>query len=64
MTGGVTEDEVNEKKTESIEIFEDATFKLQKWHSNAETLEAPSPPCNDENYEITFAKQQIGSQPS
>ena len=63
MTGGVTEDEVNEKKTESIEIFEDATFKLYKLHSNVETLEAPSPPCSDENYEITFAKQQLGSQP-
>ena len=63
MTGGATEDEVKEKKTESIEIFEDATFKLHKWHSNIETLEAPSPPCSDENFEITFAKQQLGSQP-
>lgn len=60
MKGGATEDEVNEKKTESIEIFEDATIKLHKWHSNVETLEAP---CSDENYEITFAKQQLGSQP-
>ena len=39
MTGGTTTNEVREKKTKAIEIFEDATFKLHKWHSNVETLE-------------------------
>ena len=60
MTGGATEDEVNEKKAESIEIFEDTTFKLHKWDSNVETLEAL---CSDENYEIILAKRQLGSRP-
>ena len=63
MTGGTTTTEVREKKTKAVEIFEDATFKLHKWHSNVETLE-----CDERNskenaiydYQSTFAKQQLG----
>ena len=61
MTGGATVDEVKEKKTESTEIFEDATFRLHKWHSNVESLEAPR---DDNNDESTFAKQQLGNRSS
>ena len=56
MTGGATFTEVKEKKIQASEIFEDATFKLHKWHSNVKELESPS--NNDE--EITFAKQELG----
>ena len=57
MTGGVTVNEVKEKKSPASEIFEDAKFKLHKWHSNVEELESPS--TNDQ--ELTFAKQGLGS---
>ena len=56
MTGGATVTEVKEKKIQASKIFEDATFKLHKWHSNVKELESPS--NNDE--EITFAKQELG----
>ena len=56
MTGGATATEVKEKKIQGSEIFEDATFKLHKWHSSVKELESPS---NDDE-EITFAKQELG----
>lgn len=56
MTGGATINEVNEKKNQACEIFEDAGFKLHKWHSNVKELESAS--TNDE--EVTFAKQELG----
>ena len=34
MTRGVNAQVVSEKKTKAIEVFEDATFKLHKWHCN------------------------------
>jgi hypothetical protein len=58
MTGGATITEVKEKKSQAREIFEDATFKLHKWHSNVKELESPT--TNDE--EITFAKQELGDE--
>ncbi|XP_028413673.1 uncharacterized protein LOC114536529 [Dendronephthya gigantea] len=45
------------KKTAS-EIFEDAKFRLHKWHSNVKELESPS--TNDD--EVTFAKQELGDE--
>ena len=45
-------------KQQTIEIFEDATFSLHKWHSNASELEeVPVLPVDKEE---TFAKQQLG----
>ena len=43
-------------KCEATEIFADAKLELHKWHSNEPELEA-----NCENYEPTFAKQQLGT---
>ena len=64
MEGGVTVEEAKEKKAATTEIFEDATFKIHKWHSKASELEA----ANDLKYdpvERTLAKQQLGgSRPS
>ena len=42
-------------------MFEDATFKLHKWHSSDLTLENhnQSSPANED--EITYAKEQLGS---
>ena len=66
MTGGVKVDEVKEKKTKSTEIFNDASFKLHKWHSNASELErredtSDEPATNNSESETTYAKQQLGT---
>ena len=63
MTGGTTTTEVREKKTKAVEIFEDATFKLHKWHSNVETLESDERNSKEnvvDDHQSTFAKQQLG----
>ena len=39
MTGGENVYEVAEKKAKAIEVFEDASFTLHKWHSNVNELE-------------------------
>ena len=58
MAGGTTVDDVQTKKVTAIEVFQDASFTLHKWHSNARELEASSnPPADDE---LTYAKQQLG----
>ena len=57
MSGGATIAEVKEKKSRAIEIFEDATFRLHKWHSNVKELESPS---HNDQEEVTFAKQELG----
>ena len=43
MTGGETVNTVGTKRTGAIEVFEDGTFKLHKWHSNVATLEKYQP---------------------
>ena len=58
MAGGTTVDDVQTKKATAIEVFQDASFTLHKWHSNAKELEASSnPPADDE---LSYAKQQLG----
>ena len=52
--------DVRKKKTKAVEIFEDATFKLHKWHSNVETLESDERNSKEnavDDYQSTFAKQ-------
>ena len=39
MTGGTTVEETAGKKVTASEVFEDATFSIHKWHSNAKELE-------------------------
>ena len=68
MTGGMNAQVVSEKKTKAIEVFEDATFKLHKWHCNISELEekgniSRQPATNDNGEETTFAKQQLGTNP-
>ena len=59
MAGGTTIEVVQTKKAAAVEVFEDASFTLHKWHSNARELEASSnPPADDE---LTYAKQQLGA---
>ncbi|XP_028419027.1 uncharacterized protein LOC114544609 [Dendronephthya gigantea] len=60
IAGGVTVEEVLEKKTKTTEVFENATFSIHKWHSNAKELEA-SEQVPSESEEMTYAKQQLGS---
>ncbi len=70
MAGGVRVEEVAEKKVKATEIFQDATFRLHKWHSNVRELEEPSDADVDaeepsdadvDAEEPTYAKQQLGS---
>ena len=58
VSGGATLEEANELKKNSIEIFEDASFTLHKWHSNAAVLEDPT--CISSEREETYAKKQLG----
>ncbi|XP_028392667.1 uncharacterized protein LOC114517206 [Dendronephthya gigantea] len=64
MEGGDNVEEVKEKKAKTVSIFEDATFHLHKWHSNASELEDTDQSANEGNVgnpETTFAKQQLGT---
>ena len=54
ISGAPTVPKAKELKCETTEIFADAKFVLHKWHSNEPELETE---C--ENYEPTFAKQQL-----
>ena len=54
ISGAPTTEETKELKRDAIEIFDDAKFKLHKWHSNIAELESDSVES-----EPTFAKQQL-----
>ena len=59
LTGGATVEEAQIKKSIAKKIFENATFKLHKWHSNVSELEMENVP--DRQEELSFAKQQLGT---
>ena len=60
MTGGANVKEVTEKKLNTTEIFQDATFKLHKWHSNEAKLESmPQDEQANKTDVPTFAKEQF-----
>ena len=63
MTGGANAKEVREKQIKAIEVFQDATFRLHKWHSNVEHLENTESNPSKELVDVdqsTFAKRQLG----
>ena len=60
VTGGVTVQETGEKKAVATEIFEDAAFKIHKWHSNESELEGAEGSPLDVNGGQIYAKQQLG----
>jgi hypothetical protein len=53
---------VSEKEIKAMEVFENATFKLQKWHCKISELEGKEnssknqPGTNDNGEGTTFAK--------
>ncbi|XP_046841821.1 uncharacterized protein LOC124435934 [Xenia sp. Carnegie-2017] len=57
VSGTTTIAKAREWKKEAIEIFNDATFTLHKWHSNKKELEDMNCITDEE----TFAKQQLGT---
>ena len=63
MTGGATVEKVQIKKETATEIFNDASFTMNKWHSNAKELGSnkDSPQIHDE---LSYAKQQFGTNPT
>ena len=58
ISGKMTVAEAQTLKERAIEIFDDATFTLHKWHSNTPKLEDAA---NNPTDEQTFAKQQLGN---
>ena len=54
LSGGPTIEKAKKLKGEATEIFADAKFKLDKWHSSRKELETA---CED--YEPSFAKEQL-----
>jgi hypothetical protein len=59
MSGGTTVEETGQKKAAVVEVFEDATFRIHKWHSNAPELD-PTNEVQTEPEEITYAKSKLG----
>ena len=57
VSGKTTVERAQTMKDDAIEIFNDATFTLHKWHSNRRELEETT----SDNEEKTFAKQQLGT---
>lgn len=60
LSGGATVEETRKLKEQAIEIFEDATFTLQKWQSNEPKLEESNVPSLEKEETLSFAKQQLG----
>ena len=58
-----TVEQAKERKLKSIEIFDDARFKLHKWSSNVASLEDGGA-VDESDIEETLAKQQPGTKPS
>ena len=57
MAGGAAIGETKRKKAATIEVFQDVTFTVHKWHSNASELEEE----NDADAgELTHTKRQLG----
>ena len=58
ITGGTTIAEIQTQKEKTIEVFDDATFTIHKWHSNVPELE-PKNQSPSEISELTYAKSQL-----
>ena len=61
LIGGAMVEEAQIKKQTATEIFNDATFKLHKWHSNAEELEINRNKHLGGHDKLSYAKQQLGT---
>ena len=57
LSGKPTVEEALQHKEEAIALFQDATFTLHKWHSNATELEDGAMADNEK----PFAKEQLGA---
>ena len=60
ITGGESVQSIGTKRLRTVEVFEDATFHLHKWHSNDSTLENYDR-TNQPEEDLTYAKQHLGS---
>ena len=57
ISGSTSVSKAKEIKDKATSIFEDACFKLHKWHSNERELEA----TQAQDADPTYAKQQLGT---
>ena len=60
MTVGESVEIVTAKLEKAIEVFEDGTFKLHKWHSNVVSVEENVLELVDED-EPSLLKAQLGN---
>ena len=60
ISGGSNVAKAQDLKDNTTEIFSDVGFDLHKWHSNEPELEDQCTK-SENNGEITFAKEQLGS---
>jgi hypothetical protein len=60
MTGGESVETMTTKREKAIEVFEDGSFKLHKWHSNVMSLEENLQKPVD-NEELSFGNVQLGT---
>ena len=60
ITGGESVQSVGTKRLRTVEVLEDVTFHLHKWHSNDSTLENYDRISKAEE-DLTYAKQHLGS---
>ena len=63
LSGGLSVEQARERKSSAIEIFNDARFVLHKWGSNVTELE-DTRELEEVDNDLSFAKQQVGAQPS
>lgn len=56
LSGGATVQQAQYHKEHAIEIFDDASFTLHKWHSKVPLLEEG---IDSKDADMTFAKQQL-----
>lgn len=63
ISGGTTVNEAKELKEDAIEIFDDASFCLHKWHSNVPELEATELTSEDQTdiEPPSYVKQQLNN---
>lgn len=58
ISGGPTVKAALEVKAGVTHVFNQASFKLHKWHSNVPAVESPGDPLSEDT---TFAKEQLGA---
>lgn len=60
MMGKESTETVAAKRTQVVEVFKDATFDLNKWHSNVASLEVGNVPESTDNEQPSYIETKFG----